>query len=243
MNLNVFICDDYSEDLANIHAHLLQYAFQYDENLKITTFSSGKDLLNNEKISQCNIIFLDIEMPGTDGLMTAQLLRQHYSPELFIVFTTSYPEYMQDSFEVQPFQFLTKPISYPKIERIMKAICHRIKNSSYSTIVVDDAGEEHFVSLRDLIYIRNEKSRKGFLSFRLTEGNILSKGSLVYYEDLLKEEGFVSPTRGFLMNVRFIKSFNGSRVLLKNGEQLEVSRRKSKELQKEYANQIIKILQ
>lgn len=243
MNLKIYLCDDEHADMEVLQSHLTKYAIQHDENYSLSMFSSGRTLLADVHLNQCNVVFLDIEMPETDGLLIAQCIRQSYNPNMFIIFTTSYPQYMQDSFEVQPFQFLTKPVSYEKVERLMNSIHQRIQKASHSTIVVDEEGEEHFVPLGNLVYISNEKNNKGVLSFHLADGTIYSKGSLSYYEELLKGEGFVSPARGILLNVKFIKSFNGARVMLKDGGQVEVSRRKAKELQKMYANHIINILE
>ena len=65
-----------------------------------------------------DIALLDIEMPAQPGITTARHLRNEGNDDVFIIFVTSYPEYMRDSFEVQPFQFITKPVSTSVISKL-----------------------------------------------------------------------------------------------------------------------------
>ena len=58
-----------------------------------------------------------MEMPGRNGIETAQEIRNLPDRNVLIAFITSFPEYMQDSFDVQASQYLTKPISYELFEQ------------------------------------------------------------------------------------------------------------------------------
>lgn len=86
------------------------------------------------------------------------------------------------------------------------------------------------------------KENKSHLRYQLTDSSLISKGTLSEVENLLSARGFVSPSRGFLVNLHQIRSINSTRLLLNNGIELPISRRRSKELQNIYSQHIIDIL-
>lgn len=104
MNLNIAICDDDTNDIAIMKKNILQYTIETDNNLVVSSYFSASDLLSDYKNHLYQIVLLDIEMPDINGMELARQLRD-MDDDLLIVFTTSYPEYMHESFEVQPFQF------------------------------------------------------------------------------------------------------------------------------------------
>lgn len=124
MNLNLAICDDDTNDIAIMKKNILQYTIESDNNIVVSSYFSASDLLSDYKNHLYQIVLLDIEMPDINGMELARQLRD-MDDDLLIVFTTSYPEYMHESFEVQPFQFITKPVDYTAIYKLFNNI---IKN-------------------------------------------------------------------------------------------------------------------
>lgn len=242
MQLRIGLCDDTPEDLNILSEHFNRYLFKNDIELEVKQFTSGTELVRTHELSEFHIIMLDIEMPGQSGLELAKYLRYEISDETYIIFTTSYPEYMQDSFEFQPFGFLTKPITYAAFEKMLDKLIHKMLISQNSRIVVGQDGEKHIIPLRELIYVSTIKGEKQMLEYHFINGIMSVRGSISELSASLAESGFVSCARGLLINIRHIHSFNGTGVVMKNNTELPVSRRKSKELQKIYANHIIKIL-
>ena len=109
MNLNIAICDDDTNDIAIMKKNILQYTIETDNNIVVSSYFSASDILSDYKNHLYQIVLLDIEMPDINGMELARQLRD-MDDDLLIIFTTSYPEYMHESFEVQPFQFITKPV-------------------------------------------------------------------------------------------------------------------------------------
>ena len=114
--------------------------------------------------------------------------------------------------------------------------------NSKSIVIIDTDGEKNFVPLSDLLYISSMKENKLHLRYQLTDRALISKGTLSKAEKRLSSHGFVSPSRGFLVNLHHIRSINSTRLLLNNGFELPISRRRSKELQNIYSQHIINIL-
>ena len=224
MNLNLAICDDDTNDIAIMKKNILQYTIESDNNIVVSSYFSASDLLSDYKNHLYQIVLRDMD------------------DDLLIVFTTSYPEYMHESFEVQPFQFITKPVDYTAIYKLFNNIIKKLYRNSKSIVIIDTDGEKNFVPLNDLLYISSMKENKLHLRYQLTDRALISKGTLSKAEKRLSSHGFVSPSRGFLVNLHHIRSINSTRLLLNNGFELPISRRRSKELQNIYSQHIINIL-
>ena len=68
------------------------------------------------------LLFIDVEMPELSGLDVAKRIRKLPDRDVKIVFVSNYPEYMQNSFDFQAFQYLSKPLSYEKFNMVMNNI-------------------------------------------------------------------------------------------------------------------------
>lgn len=99
MNYRIAVCDDdpvFLEETTNL---ILNYQFEKDMNLTLSSFKSSQSLLTNFRhANDYHIVFLDIEMPEPNGIELASIIRSSIDRHVFIVFVSSYPEYMHDSF-------------------------------------------------------------------------------------------------------------------------------------------------
>lgn len=241
LNLNITICDDERNAITVLKKHILQYNIQTDHNIIVSAYLSAEDFLLEYKKHPCDVALLDIEMPGQNGMELARQLRE-INDELLIVFTTLYPEYMQDSFEVQPFQFLTKPVEYNTVCSLLNNIIKKMTRSSKNIIVLDADGEKHFVTLNNILFISSLKENKSHIRYQLSDQELTAKGTLSEVESRLSPLGFVVPARGFLINIHHIKSLDSTHIILDNGFEIPVSRRRFKDLQRIYSQYIIDIL-
>lgn len=146
MNLNIAICDDEINDITILKKYISRYNVETDNNnnnIVVSSFLSAKELLLDYSNNRYDVVLLDIEMPDINGMDLAKQLRET-ADDPFIVFTTSCPEYMHESFEVQPFQFLTKPIEYKAVRKLFSDIIKKINRSSKSIVVIDAENEIDF---------------------------------------------------------------------------------------------------
>lgn len=241
MNLNITICDDERNAITVLKKHISQYNIQTDHNIIVSSYISAKDFLLEYKKHPCDVALLDIEMPDQNGMELARQLRE-INDDLFIVFITSYPEYMQDSFEVQPFQFLTKPVEYKAISKLLNDIIKKINRSSKNMVVIDTDDEKHFVPLNDILFISSIKGNKSHIRYQLLNQELIAKGTLSEIESKLTTHGFVAPARGFLINIQHIKSLDSTHIVLNHRFEIPISRRRFKDLQRIYSQYIIDIL-
>ncbi len=241
MNLNLAICDDEIKDIELLKKHILQYTIETDNNITVSSYTSAKKLISEYNNHSYNVVLLDIEMPDLSGMELAKQLRD-VDDDLLIVFTTFYPEYMQESFNVQPFQFLTKPIDYTSVSRLFSSIFKKFNRRSGNIVVIDSDGEKNFVPINEILFITSMKESKSRIRYQLTSDQLVSRSTLSDVEKQLTPYGFVSPSRGYLVNLRYIRTITSKCVILKNGLEIPISRRRASELQKTYAKYIVQML-
>lgn len=242
MTLRIAICDDTTQDINNLIKLLDSYIIAYDVNLDIDIFNNGTQLIQKHAENPYQLILLDIEMQEQSGMNIANYIRNQLNDDVYIVFITSYPQYMKDSFEVQPFQFLTKPVSYPVIEKLITDIINHYKSSHTTKIIISNDGEECLIHINNILYMRATKNKKPILEYVMTNKIIMASGTIQNWENELSDYGFISPCRGYLVNVRHIHSFNNTFLTLDNKTEIPISRRKIKIVKQTYANRIIHIM-
>lgn len=90
--------------------------------LAANTVSEAATLMNND----IQIVFLDIEMPGINGIQFADKIRKEYEA-VNIIFVTGHPEYSFEAYDVRPSGFLAKPVTEKDIERELKELRYPIR--------------------------------------------------------------------------------------------------------------------
>ena len=120
----------------------------------IDKYLSGDELIASG--SKPDILFLDIQMPGMDGMETAKVLRQD-NEDMILIFVTAAEAYVFQAFDVGAFHYLVKPFSDEKFKEVVTKAVHNIKRSSRlekdeKYIMVQTAGSHIKIFLRDIVY-------------------------------------------------------------------------------------------
>lgn len=123
--LKIAFCDDDLEILKELGILLDKYKKERDEDLTYTVFQSPLELLAAiEKGFSFDILFLDILMPGENGIETAKEIRQ-YDNNMKIIFLTSSPEFAVQSYTVGAYFYQLKPVWEESFFRLMDAVLGR----------------------------------------------------------------------------------------------------------------------
>jgi two-component system LytT family response regulator len=192
-----------------------------------------------EKISQLkpDVVFLDIQMPGKNGLELAQEL----SPVPELIFVTAYDEYALRAFEVNALDYLLKPVQSDRLAETLKKLFSKEEEvpQEFRTVLTD----EDQVFLKDgercwfvkLSNVRLFESEGNYVRVFFENNKPLILRSLNNLEQRLSPNSFFRASRKHIVNLRWIENiepwFNGGlMVKLKGGEQIEISRRQSVKL-------------
>ena len=192
-----------------------------------------------EKINQLkpDVVFLDIQMPGKNGLELAQEL--HPLPEL--IFITAHDEYALRAFEVNALDYLLKPFQPQRLAETLKKLYLKEEEApqDFRTILTDDDqvflkdGERcWFVKLAN---VRLFESEGNYVRVIFENNRPLILRSLNNLEQRLSPASFFRASRKHIINLKWVENiepwFNGGlMVKLRGGEQIEISRRQSVKL-------------
>jgi two-component system, LytTR family, response regulator AlgR len=110
----------------------------------------------------CDLLMLDIHMPGVDGIALASTLRQMAAPPA-IVFVTAYAEHAVHAFELEAIDYLTKPVrrerlqqALQKVVRLRSAAEGAQDNGLPESLIIQERGRSERVALADVIYLKAE---------------------------------------------------------------------------------------
>ncbi len=117
--------------------------------IAISQFTSGEELLKCNK--SIDILFLDIQMSGMDGMETARKLRnQNYKG--YLLFITVLKEMVFHSFEVQAYDYLVKPIDKEYFEKTMERLLASMQSSCEAKLLIQRRYEHSIIAFDDIIY-------------------------------------------------------------------------------------------
>jgi DNA-binding LytR/AlgR family response regulator len=237
--LKVAICDDDEVYRKDILHHLFEYMFKTDIELSISEYESGDALLSDyHSKGDFDLVFLDVEMPGKNGLKIADEIR-NFDKELYIVYVSSYPQYMQDSFKVHPYYYLSKPVTFENIAHVLSDIVDSVKDKNVLYSVINSNGDEIPVNIKRIIYIETLDSKSKTLIFHLNSEKIIGKGTISEWERKLNNCEFYLCNRNTLVSILNVKYIKGNEVVLNNSDVITMSRNKTKELKKKFSKLII----
>lgn len=221
--IKIGICDDEKANQETIKSYLKKA--NKDEDREIDTFDDGKSLLEGHKIKKYDLIFMDVEMPGETGIVTAQKIREIDENVVFI-FISAYPKYALDTYELKAFWFLEKPVSPEKFYHVFEKVLEVINKEKIKIAFRYDNGIIS-LNINEILYVRSK-----FRYLEVHEKNGVYEEipeTLKNLEKKLKGFDFVRINNNLIVNMKEIIDFGTKEVELCNGEKLEMSVRKRKE--------------
>lgn len=233
--MRICICDD--DDIMHQEIRQCLLPFFTESGLpQITDLFSGEELIARYSSStDFDIIFLDIEMGKMNGIDTATEVRK-YAPEAIIIFVSSHKNYVFDAFRCEAFHFLVKPIEQDEFDDVFNRALHkyRVMNEKYH---VCWRGCRYSLSIGDITYIEGYKRR---LKVHAAGKEYEHIGKVSDAYEKLKAHGFLQVHQGFIINMRHIKSFGSTEVLLTDGTIIPIGGRRRPEALQMYDKYIQK---
>lgn len=232
--MRIAVCDDESTVLSQVEELLGSYSIKRQINFSVSRFLSGEELLMDiEDYGMFDLIYLDIELSRIDGISAARELRDKY-PETILIFISSYSQYYRDAFDVQPFQFLDKPLDsvifYNVLERAIRSLIKYPQTISfyYNRIYYN-------VSINKILYFESDRR-----IVRVVCENVGYEfyGKLSDVEERLtgRLDLFLRIHRSYLVNAHYIKELSHTYITMSNGIRLSISPDKRKSIRSFYLN-------
>lgn len=211
------------------------------DNIKILfSFVSPMEALHQLPKADFDLLFLDIEMPGMDGFAFLEKIENR---NFEVIITTAHNEYAVNAIRHSAVDFLQKPIDIDELKLAINRVESKIAakktnnignltklNANFDKIPVPSLRGINFVPIIDILYMESEGN---YTTIHLENSqNIVSSRNLGDYETMLKQAGFYRIHNSTLININHIKEYirgDGGSIILKNGDELDVSKRRKKE--------------
>lgn len=235
MNYRIAVVDDEPEILSRISALLDNYAASSGQKITFNcdTYSNGEEFLQNDPNSY-EIIFLDINMPGTNGLRVAQKIRKNNRTAI-IIFCTHYAQYAINGYEVNAFGYILKPIEEPSFKRTLDRVLAVLKTSQSRRIRVKTLHGAELIPVSDIVYIEVQIHN---LYYYVIKENVLTdcrtRGSMHEITESLGGLGFARCSACYLINLSRVLSVKNGEVRLQGNVTLPISRKFSKSFSDEF---------
>lgn len=231
--IKIAFCDDDMEVLHQMNELLERYRVERNEDITYAAFQSPFELLTEiEKGIRPDILFLDVVMPGQNGMDVAKEIRQ-YDTNMKIIFLTSSPEFAVESYSVGAYFYQLKPIWEESFFRLMDAVLAECEKKKKNSLILRSKDGITRIDLQQLEYCE-VLGRK--LLFHLENGAVLeSAGSLDDLAgQLMQYSNFFRPHRSFLVNMEYIQNISSRSIKMVNDAEIPIPHGKCSEIKNTY---------
>jgi len=217
--VRIAIVEDEAQQREQLHTYIQQYAGETGQSFEVVLFSNGADLLK-DYTPQYDIILLDIEMPGLNGMEAAGRLRS-MDGDVVLMFVTNMAQYAINGYAVGALDFVLKPVNYYTFTvRLARAIrrARQRKNGQILLTLPDcvrrlDTQQIHYVEVQNRM-----------LHYHTELGEFVLRGTMQSAEKELSRYHFVRCNHWYLVNLSHVAEVRRDMVVVA-GAELEISRR------------------
>jgi DNA-binding LytR/AlgR family response regulator len=232
--VRIAICDDESETRRTLHS-TLNSCGDLPADTIITEFSDGAMLTDSHSKCSFDIIFLDIHMNGMSGLEAGRKIRD-VDRNVIIIFLTNYKQHVFQSFVIEPFDYLIKPVDGDKLNKVLNRALKKHREQHY---IVNVKWQDISYALKtcDIIYVESELR---YVIFVTEDNRYKCVGKIDDFERRLAPYGFLRCHKGFLINMSFIKSINDNAIITTLGHDVYMSARRKQDCLKAFNGYLTK---
>lgn len=214
--MRIAICDDEAYWVKELLRLLREYYITRRINLYFSLFSGGTELLKSRE--SFDVIFLDYQMEEINGIETAREIRARNISSA-IIFVSSYPDIAIDTFEVDTYRFLVKPINKDKLFGSLDDYRKMINDEDY--IVLKSRESETILKVSEIVFCE-AKGRYSVL--HTIRGTFESSKNIKEIEERLTKDLFCRCHKAYIVSFKYIRSFNNSIITLEDGSTAYIGR-------------------
>ncbi len=225
--LKIAICDDELMIASKLEKDISDYQKKFQVEADVSVFFSGEKLIKYlQQGNLFDLIFLDIELGTTTGIDVGKKIREELNDHISkIVFITSKTGYESSLFDIQPLNFLRKPIDLNKLYSCID-LTIKLLNIDNKTFEYKKQSEVIKVQVKDIMYVMKEKNKVHIVTsvgqdeFYDTIDNTLTK----------LPNNFIKTHAAYIINFDKVASIDKNTITMINGEKIPVSQRNLKDL-------------
>lgn len=217
------ICDDSPEALRELSDAVRSWGKTQRRAVTVERFSSAEQFLfRYEECRDFDVVLLDIEMPGENGVELAKKIRRE-NDRIQIVFITGYPDFIAEGYEVGALHYLMKPVSRQKLGEVLSRAAEKLQREEPS-VLFQAEGTLRRVPVSQIVLA---EAFAHDCAVTAADGVFTVRESISAVEKRLCEAelgGFVRTHRSYLVGLRYVQSIEKTEVTLDGGRRVPLSR-------------------
>lgn len=222
--LRVAIVEDEDAAARDLEDCLTTYCARQGISCTAERFRDGAAFLD-QYAPRYDIIFMDIKMPGVDGMSAARALRRADSVTT-LIFVTSMVQYAVKGYEVDALDFIVKPVQYFSFEMKMKRAVQAVSLKRGREVLLSVGGVVRVLPSSAIYYV---EVMNHDLTYHTSEGDFTVRGKLSAVEQELPGEAFFRCSTSYLVNLQHVTKVEGELVRVGGGD-VRISRGRKKAL-------------
>lgn len=200
--MRILICDDdvlITEQLRKYIQHYFEH--NHVKCPEIVSFDNGEAVLADE--GEKDILFLDVEMPGMNGIYVGNEIKKR-NDKIIIFVVTSYSEYLDEAMRFHVFRYLSKPIDKQRLFRNLKDAIDKY-NATTIKVPIETKQGIHTLSASDIISVEAQ-GRKVIVHTVIQDFESIH--NMQYWLDILPRNCFFQSHRSFIINFDYVVDFD-----------------------------------
>lgn len=218
--IRILIVDDEADFGIRLADSLRALPLYSPKTMQVQCLTEPEKILNPANYSDCDLLFLDIELGRENGVELARRLRSA-GVDAILIFVTRFKEYAPEGYEVGAFRYLAKTELEEKLPGYFAsalAVCRQRRRA----VEILCEGENVPIPVGTLVYVESNGHVQTLYLQGFGRETLQTRLTLGKLEELLRPCGFLRIHKGYLVNMAFLQSLKSSGATLKNGTVLPV---------------------
>jgi len=226
MEIKITICDDEQTEINYLSVAVRKWARNNNITITVLSFNNAEDFLANYINISSDILLLDIQMPGLNGVELAEKVRREYKNDTVqIIFITGFADYISLGYDVAALHYLMKPVKENKLFEVLDRALKKLNKIEKTIIFTSTDGENIPVLTSDIMFVES------FAHY--SEITISSKTKITVRTPINEIErnlgelsnDFIKCHRSYIVGLKHIKKITKTDVILDDGSVVPISRR------------------
>lgn len=178
--------------------------------LSVTAYASAESFLDAFEKKPADIVFLDIDLPGMNGMEAARRLRRRDRMAV-LIFTTNLSQYAVQGYEVEAMDYCLKPVSYPMLEMKLYRALQLCARQESEDICISTRDGFARVPVQAVISVEIYQHH---LIYHTENGDYPSYGTMKQVMEQLPKAGFFRATASYVVSLRHVRQLSGLDILV-----------------------------
>lgn len=233
--MKIIACDDDKKQLKTLLSLLAEYTDKEGKHPVVTSFGNAFEVVSALDQESYDLALLDILMPGYTGMEAAKEIRMK-NRDIKIVFLTSSAEFAVESYRVNAYDYLMKPVERKLLYELLNKVDLEIES---------DEELLHIVTSKEVYSIPYSQIESVEVVHRTLIFHLIDKttheiyGRLADYDKMLSERPeFIKPHRSYLVNMKNIQSIDPKEIIMVSGSHIPIARGSAKDVRDAYMDHL-----